>query len=272
MAGIIGACALAAVSPGETLAASWTPPPQNASFDYQIGGDYRPPAGVRVLIRDWFSGRPARGLYSICYINAFQTQPDDPGADRPDERWNWPQDLVLDELGDDPDWEGEYLVDIGSADKRRRAAAWLAPMIDRCAAKGFRGVEFDNLSSWTRFDGTAMASKVPFGRADTVAFATLIARYAHGRGLAVAQKNVPEFDRRTSRTVIGFDFAVAEECGRYRECGRYTSLFGARVLDVEYEDAGFRRACTSVGARISVVRRDVDVTRPGSPTYHHAGC
>lgn len=267
-----GPSGTSATGTSEIKAASWAPPPQGAPFDYQIGGDYRPGAGVRVVIRDWFSGRAARGLYSVCYVNAFQTQPDDPDADRPDERSNWPKDLVLEELADDPNWEGEYLVDIGSRDKRRRAAAWLGPMLDRCAGTGFRGVEFDNLNSWTRFDRTPLASKIPFGRADTVAYATLITRDAHRRGLAVAQKNVPEFDRRTSRAVIGFDFAIAEQCGRYRECSRYTSLFGGRVLDVEYDDEGFRRACASVGARISVVRRDVGVTRPGSATYRYKAC
>ncbi len=32
------------------------PPPVNAGFDYQIGGDYRPPSEVRVVSRDWFAG------------------------------------------------------------------------------------------------------------------------------------------------------------------------------------------------------------------------
>jgi hypothetical protein len=33
------------------------PPPVNAGFDYQIGGDYRPPSEVRVVSRDWFAAR-----------------------------------------------------------------------------------------------------------------------------------------------------------------------------------------------------------------------
>lgn len=256
----------------ETAAARWTPPPPRAAFDYQIGGDYTPPVGAKVVIRDWFEGRPARGRYSICYVNAFQTQADDPDVNRPDERSNWPPDLVLGELGDDPNWGGEYLIDISSDAKRRKAAAHIAPMLRVCASKGFRGVEFDNLDSWTRFDETPLAGKVPFERADAVAFATLIARDAHRRGLAAGQKNTPELGRRISRSVIGFDFAVAEQCGRYRECSRYTSVFGGRVFDVEYDDPSFRRACASVGTRISVIRRDLNVTRPGSGSYRYATC
>jgi hypothetical protein len=43
------------------------PPPANARFDYQIGGDYGLPSGVRVVSRDWFAGRAPRGTYAICY-------------------------------------------------------------------------------------------------------------------------------------------------------------------------------------------------------------
>src|SRR5262245_41067774 len=46
--------ALAAATPAP--AASWAPPPVNAKFDYQIGGDYRLPRGASVVSRDWFSG------------------------------------------------------------------------------------------------------------------------------------------------------------------------------------------------------------------------
>ncbi len=52
----------------------WTPPPVNAGFDYQLGGDYPPPTGVTVVTRD-VTGSPAPGTYGICYVNAFQTQP-----------------------------------------------------------------------------------------------------------------------------------------------------------------------------------------------------
>ena len=139
-----------------SAAAAYAPPPANAKFDYQIGGDYPPPAGVRVVSRDWFSGSPAAGSrYSICYVNAFQTQADEAGVDRPDEHSNWPQNLVLNELGDDPHWGGEYLIDIRNANKRSRAADWVQQMIQGCADKGYDAVEYDNLDSWTRFDGPA---------------------------------------------------------------------------------------------------------------------
>ena len=66
------ACVLAAAP-----ARAASPPPANAGFDYQIGGDYPLPPGVRVVSRDWFNGAAPAGAYGICYVNAFQTQADE---------------------------------------------------------------------------------------------------------------------------------------------------------------------------------------------------
>jgi hypothetical protein len=243
------------------------PPPPDAPFDYQLGGDYEPAAGVRVVSRDWFSGQPldAGGGFSICYINAFQTQPDEAYVDRPDERSNWPAGLVLTDLGDDPGWAGEYVIDIGTAAQRSRAFEHVVPMIDACTAKGFDAVEFDNLDSWTRFD-------VQFGRDESVAYAELLTDYAHSLGLAVGQKNTPELGAEISLDVIGFDYAVAEECGTYGECTDYTEVFGDGVFVIEYSVDGFVEACAAVGDRVSVVLRDVDLTTPGSESYVYDSC
>jgi hypothetical protein len=258
----------------EAVAApTWELPPANAKFDYQIGGKYRRPRGVTVVSRDWLEGKPLRGdRYSICYVNAFQTQADVPGVNRPDEQSNWPQHLVLDELGDDPRWGGEYLIDISTRAKRRAALRHLEPIIDTCARKGFDAVEFDNLDSWTRFRGTPLNDRVPFGKRKAIWFAALITDYAHDAGLAVARKNTPQLGRRVSRQVIGFDFAIAESCAVYNECDLYTRVFGDRVIAIEYSGSAFRAACESIGEAVSVVRRDVAVSKPGSPTYRYRAC
>jgi hypothetical protein len=252
---------------------SWKPPPPvNATFDYQIGGDYPLPPGVRVVSRDWFSGTAPKGVYAICYVNAYQTQDNEPGVDRPDERSNWPADLVLTRLGDDPNWGGEFLIDISTKDKRARAAHWVEQMVKRCAAKGFDAVEFDNLDSWTRFDGTPLAKRVPFGRADAIAYAELLVELAHRYGLAAAQKNTVQLPRRVSRQLIGFDFAIAEECGRWNECQGYRNVYGDHVIAIEYRVKDFLKTCRQFGSRLSVVLRDVNVTTPGSKTYRYRAC
>ena len=56
-----------------------------------------------MVARDWFTDVPAGGgVYSICYVNAFQTQADEEDVDRPDATSNWPSGLVLRRLGEDP--------------------------------------------------------------------------------------------------------------------------------------------------------------------------
>jgi hypothetical protein len=251
-------------------AASWVSLPVNAPFDYQIGGDYEPPVGVEVVARDWFAGTPLANGCSICYVNAFQTQPDEDGIDRPDERSNWPDELVLGGLGD-PSWRGEYLIDLSTAASRRAAAEWVEQMIQVCDDKGFDAVEFDNLDSWTRFQETPIADQVPFGPAESVAYAARLTQTAHDRGLAAAQKNALELDA-AAVAAIGFDFLIVENCARFDECDTAADHFDARVLDIEYDRDSFAAACHSIGDRSSVVLRDIAVSQPTSATYVYDEC
>ncbi len=248
------------------------PPPVNAKFDYQIGDPYQPRHGVKVVSRDWYDGNPIPHGYSICYVNAFQTQDNEAGVNRPDERSNWPSNLVLKKLGDDPHWGGEYLVDISSAAKREQAANWVQQMIQTCAEKGYDAVEYDNLDSWTRFDGTPLANKVPFGKQEAVQYAAILTQRAHALGMAVGQKNTSQLSKTQSLDTVGFDFAIAEECGHYRECGSYRRVFGNHMISIEYKRKYFRRTCNSVGKKVSVVLRDRLVTSPGSRTYKYDSC
>jgi hypothetical protein len=278
LAALIGASVLGLLAIGEgppaapASGANLPAPPENAGADYQIGGDYPLPDGVSVVSRDWFSGEDAaEPAYSICYVNAFQTQDNEPGVNRPDERSNWPKRLVLKKLGDDPHWGGEYLVDVSSAKKRRRAARWVKRMVRGCARGGFEAVEYDNLDSWTRFDGTPLADRVPFEKPDALAYARLLTRRAHARGLAVAQKNTADISSLQSGRV-GFDFAIAEECARYDECDRYRRVYGNRVIVIEYRRRDFREACRTVGDELSVILRDRLVSTPASPRYVYGAC
>ncbi|WP_328492403.1 endo alpha-1,4 polygalactosaminidase [Streptomyces sp. NBC_00414] len=228
------------------------PPPPHGGFDYQIGGAYPPPSGVRIVARDR-GADPARGLYNICYVNAFQAQPD--------EQDDWAEDLLLrDRKGKvviDADWD-EALLDIGTPAKRERIAARVDKWIDGCADKGFDAVEPDNYDSYTRSRGLLDAD-------DAVSFIRLLSAHAHARGLAIAQKNTVELSDRRSRA--GLDFAVVEECGAYDECGEYADAFDDRVVVVEYTDKGLRKALADYGDRLSIVRRDVMVSTPDSDDY-----
>jgi hypothetical protein len=239
-------------------------PPGNAAFDYQLGGAYRPASGVRIVVRDR-RATPVRGRYGVCYVNAFQTQPQEAAwwtAEHPD--------LLLRRDGRpvaDEDWPDELLLDTSTAAKREAIAGIVGRWIDGCAAAGFDAVEPDNLDSWTR-------SRGGLGREDNVALARLLAARAHAAGLAIAQKNAAELAPRGRR--IGFDFAIAEECQVYAECGAYVRAYGRRVLEVEYDDAGgprnFRAACRARGRRIAVTYRDRDLVRRGERGYAFRRC
>ena len=241
-----------------------TLPPANGRFDYQIGGSYAPAAGVRVVDRDRMAA-PVSGTYTICYVNAFQSQPEDKAF------WTGRhRDLLVAKNGKlvtDPNWPGEYLLDTSTADKRNRLAAIENAWIDGCATSGFRAVEPDNLDSWTR-------SKGVLGPSDNVAFATLLTKRAHAKGLAAAQKNTNQLGT-SGKTKVGFDFAIAEECQVYDECGDYTDVYGANVIEIEYTDNPRRfytRACQRQGRQISVILRDRDVVARGESGYHYENC
>lgn len=241
-------------------------PPLDVDLDYQLGGAYRPASNVGVVTRDWYSGRPMRRGYSICYVNAFQTQGDIPGIERPDEQGNWPRRLVLWRAGQDPNWPGEYPIDIRTPAKRKRAANWVRQMVQTCADKGFDAVEFDNLDTWTRF-GDIEGVRTPIRKRHAVLYARRLVRHAHSLGLAVGQKNSSLLTARQSLDRIGFDFVVAEQCGTYRECHRYTRVFGNRVLAIEYDTESFAYTCNEIGGQVAVVLRDV-LLRPRSVEGH----
>ncbi|WP_369130995.1 endo alpha-1,4 polygalactosaminidase [Modestobacter roseus] len=230
-------------------------PPSGARFDYQTGGAHPPADGVQVVVRDR-TAEPAPGGYPVCYVNAFQTQPG--VAEVPD-------DLLLRDGGAlvaDPDWPDEHLLDVSTADRQERVADLVGGWIDGCADDGFAAVELDNLDSWTRSRGL-------LERADAEATARLLVDRAHAAGLAVAQKNAPELDG----AALGFDFAVAEDCGAYDECPVFTDAHPV-VLDVEYTDEGFAAACDLADdlAGLSVQRRDLAVSLPDDPDYVAEWC
>jgi hypothetical protein len=254
VAALAGALLMQAPS---TQAAAVTLPPTHAGFDYQIGGAYTPPAGVKVVTRD-HTAAPAAGLYNICYVNAFQAQPGAEGE--------WASDLLLrDSAGKvvyDEDW-GEALLDVGTAAKRQRIADRIGAQIDGCRDKGFQALEPDNYDSYTRSGNRLTANNAQ-------EFIKLLSARAHADGLAIAQKNTSELAGK--RTANGLDFAVAEECGQYDECGDYTSAFGNNVIVIEYTNTGKSKACKGWGGTLSIVQRDVDVSPAGSSGYVRKTC
>jgi len=238
-------------------------PPVSGSFDYQLGGT-ADTAGLAVVARD-AEGAPMPGAYNICYVNGFQTQPGD--GDR------WLRDhgsaLLRDAEGEpvtDPDWPDEYVLDPSTAPQRATILDALGPLLSGCADKGFDAVEVDNFDTFTRFSNVDRAGAIELARS--------FAGIAHGRGLAIGQKNAAEWTE-IGRDEVGFDFAVTEECATYHECDRYRRVYGDHVLQIEYTDdlpMPFRDVCSSPDRAPLTILRDRDLVAPGSDGYAYEQC
>ncbi|HET6153359.1 MAG TPA: endo alpha-1,4 polygalactosaminidase [Marmoricola sp.] len=228
-------------------AAAIKPLPLGTDFDYQLGGVRSVPANVGIVGRDR-NAKPVAGRYNICYINGFQAQTEERAF------WRKHPHLILRKNGRpvvDEGW-GEQLLDTRTAAKRSRLATIEGRWIAGCARSGFDAVEFDNLDSYSR-------SKHLITRADNKAMARLLVARAHAAGLAAGQKNWAEWNGRS----VGYDFAIAEECGRYDECGEYVAHYGSRVLVIEYRAKDFTKTCAAWGDRLAVVLRDRDLSPTG---------
>lgn len=256
--GVLGIALAVALLTG-CVPATPAPPPVGAAFDYQLGGAYDLGPDVDVVVRDR-SDPPAAGAYSICYINAFQTQPG--------ELADWPDDLLLrdasGELVFDPDWPDEPLIDTSDAEA---VVAVVAPWIRQCAADGYDAVEFDNLDTYTRSGGL-------LDRADAIVLARRLVDVAHAAGLAAAQKNAAE-DAAQLHASAHFDFAITEECAAFRECSAYTDVYGDDVLDIEYADgldAPFTVVCSFRERPRSMILRDRALGTPDDAGYVFEQC
>jgi hypothetical protein len=238
--------------------------PLGAGVDYQLGGAYAPPDGVGIVARD-STELPEDGVWSICYVNGFQTQPGESAewlAERPE--------LVVHVDGEplaDPNWPDEYVLDTSTPANRIAIMGVIGPIIDGCSEAGFDAVEIDNLDSFSRSEDRLTVEH-------NTALAELFAERAHADGLAIGQKNAAELSGVLHETV-GFDFAVAEECHLFDECSAYTDVYGQAVIDIEYADdlrGTFEDVCADPSTPASVVLRDRDLLRAGEEGYVFDAC
>jgi hypothetical protein len=243
-----------------------TLPPASGGLDYQLGGGYEPPAGVTIVARD-STDTPANGLYNICYINGFQTQPGEDGA-----FWltDYPE-LVLRTADGEPladeGWPDEFLLDTSTAASREEIAAAMTERITLCSDAGFDAVEFDNLDSFSRSQGALTLE-------NNLALATELVNITHAHGLAAGQKNTAELGDR-GHIEAGFDFVVSESCHRWDECSLYTDVYGGAVVNIEYieELRGTpAEVCSDPELPALSVIRDRNLSTPASADYTFISC
>lgn len=254
-------------------------PPEGGNMSYQLGGAYDPPAGTSIVVRDRHD-EPTDGLYNICYVNIFQTQPDDAVPDSQaygSTAWwelHYPNLLLRASDGElvvDEEWN-EALFDVTTPANRAALFTIQKEWILGCAKDGYDGVEADNLDVATRSDSLIAST-------DVREYIAMVALIAHDSGLSIGQKNAIDSDAGFANggdtfavNGEGLDFAIAEECGAYDECAAYVEVYGGLVYDVEYTSEGFEAACASFSGRIGITLRNVMLTAPDSPEYVELSC
>ena len=200
----------------------------------------------RLVTADQLQALRAQGVDTVCHVNAGTIAETDPGfSDLPP-------------------------AVIGSAHKTRpneryldiRRVQMVVPVITQqivaCKNQGFTAIEPDGL------DAYAQDSNFPLTAADTVHYATTLAHVAHGLGLRIAQKNIPEL---TEALLPHFDFAITESCFETGTCEQIAAYPKANkpAFNAEYTDADidFAKACAE-GARLNInmIRKDRPVTAP----------
>lgn len=214
--------AAVAAQPSSATRGRWVPAPTD-TLQYQLSGRIDLAVEADVFDLDAFETSRstvrqihASGRRAICYIDAGTWE-----SYRPD-KGRYPRRV----LGKRVDgWPDERWVDIRQLDVLKPI---LRDRVDRCAAKGFDGVEYD----WA--DGYLHDTGFRITRSHQLRFDRWLAWLAHDRGLSVGLKNSGTL---VSRLVGHFDFVLTEECFQYRECGLYRAFrrAGKAHFDVEYQ-------------------------------------
>jgi len=161
----------------------------------------------------------ARGRKVICYLSVGSWEDWRPDQDQ------FPASV----LGHDyEDWPGEKWLDIRQIDV---LAPIMRARLDQCHARGFDGVEPDNV------DGYTTATGFPLTYQDQLAYNRWLAAEAHVRGLSIGLKNDPD---QAGDLLVDFDWALAEDCFDQGWCEQLLPFIeaGKPVFAAEYTDTG----------------------------------
>ncbi len=159
----------------------------------------------------------AQGRQVICYINAGAWEDWRPDKDQ------FPDSVIGKDYAG---WPGEKWLDIRQIDL-------LAPIMrarfDQCQAKGFDGIDPDNIDSYTNDTG------FPLTYQDQLNYNIWLANEAHARGLSIGLKNDAD---QTDDLLPYFDWALTESCFAQDWCAQVEPFIavGKAVFAIEYTD------------------------------------
>ncbi len=232
---------------------AWAAPAPGVMWDWQLSEPVKPPKVV-VFDTDPDAVNPAlikrlraNGVYTICYVSVgtVENYRDDVGA--------FPAGVVGRTYGD---WPDEKFLDIRQLDV---ILPIMKARFQRCKDMGFAAVEPDNMDVYDNDTGFGLNS------IEGLIYIKALADMAHGMGLEIGQKNVPDL---TGDLVRQMDFVITESCyqdGWCDEVAAYTRA-GKPVFDAEYTDEpiDFAKACAVAKAlNISMILKDRDLNAGG---------
>jgi hypothetical protein len=227
-------------------------PSPAATWQWQLTGELDTTVAADVFDVDLFDTPKAtvdalrrRGKTVVCYLSAGTW-----------ERWRPDAAAFPSRVLGARGWPDERWLDIRRLDL-------LAPIVrarlDECRAKGFAGVEFDNVDGWTNRSGFAL------GPRDQLLYNVWLANEAHRRSLFAVLKN----DLEQARELLPyFDTILVEQCLAYDECGDVApfSAAGKPAVDVEYGRSGADACLTTGRLRLQLLekrqRLDAALRRP----------
>ena len=182
----------------------------------------------------------ARGRKVVCYIDAGAYESYRPDASR------FPPSV----LGKaDRPWAGERWLDIRRLDV---LGPIMRARIHMCRAKGFDGVELDEVDGWSNDTG------FPLTAADQLRYNRFLASEVHKAGMSAGLKNDLE---QVKALLPSFDFAIDEQCYQYRECDslRPFVVAGKAVFHTEYARAPRRFCPVATRLGLSSMRKHLDL-------------
>jgi len=230
---------------------NWWQPSAGLTWQWQIGNDdidtsieadvYDIDLYVDQLV---INELKSKGKKVICYISVGSWEDWRPDADQ------FPKEVLGKEY---EGWAGERWLDIRRIDL---LAPILLARLDLCAAKGFDGIEPDNLQIWDNDTG------FPLTYNHQLQFALWLAEEAHKRGLAIGQKNASDM---VTDLVNIYDFAIVEDYFFYGEAESMIPyikagkpVFAAEYTDLPGDFEAFCRQSKILGFSTILKNRDLD--------------
>ena len=215
--------------PCDSALGSCYAPPVLTSWQWQLSCDNADTCTNLDVVVDWYDidweDTPPETVEAIhtsaahaaCYFSAGSW-----------EDWRGDADAFpVDVIGYDYEgWEGERWLDVRRVDVLEPL---MAARMDVCRAKGFDGVQFDNLDVWNNDSG------FPLTPQDGLTYAVWLANMAHSKGLSAGWENAPEM---VEALLPYMDWFIMEECQAWDECEMGTPFVeaGKFVGEVEYDD------------------------------------